>query len=216
MPTGVHLPNARELLFEAAERVLARDLSLIHISLVVGRTRLVSELECADVARQGVEPDVDDLARIVRHNETPPPCSTGGPRDADVAEPAADEREDLVFEGLRRDQELVRADKRLDVILIGGQTEEPVLLSHSLDSGVVLRATVVDELVWLVERLAADAVAPLETPFVEVPPRRTGSPEAFDRRRVTGVAARLDVVVEGEIEWTCCRRRLNTDPLSPL
>ena len=25
MPTGVHLPNARELLFEAAEQVLARD-----------------------------------------------------------------------------------------------------------------------------------------------------------------------------------------------
>jgi len=80
----------------------------------------------------------------------------------------------------------------------------------------MFRATTVDELIRLVERLAVDAVAPLETPFVEVPLRRTRSPEALDRRRVTDVAARLDVVVEGEIEWTCCRRRLNTDPLSPL
>jgi hypothetical protein len=113
------------------------------------------EAERAPVVDERVDPDVHDLRLVPGHRHAP---VLRGPADADVFEPSLDEAPRLVVAKAGSDDAralVVEAEQRL---LIGGETEEVVLLLHVFRRDPVLRAEAVDELVLGVEGLAARAV----------------------------------------------------------
>ena len=92
------------------------------------------------------------------------------------------------------------ADELIEVVLVGGQPEEPVLLDDPLERGAVLRTTPVDGVGRFVELLAADAVVAGVLPLVEVPVGGARQPQPLDGGTVARVGARADEVVEREVE----------------
>ena len=161
----------------------------------VGEAVGVPELEGAEVVGEGVEPDVDDLRRIVGHRNAPATGTTGRPRHTDVFESTADEREDLVTIRLRMDLQLTARDQPVEVALVAGQAKEPVRLGDALDRRSVLGAAhdvpgAGDQFAAVVEALAADAVLALVRSPVEVAVGGACPPQPFDRRTVAGIGAR--------------------------
>jgi hypothetical protein len=53
-------------------------------------------LERGEVVREGVDPHVHDLGRIVRHGDAPPGRAGRSPRHADVVDARGEQGEDLV------------------------------------------------------------------------------------------------------------------------
>src|SRR4029077_12579954 len=80
-------------------------------------------------------------------------------RDAEVLEAACDERTRLVEPETWQDEVWLRVVEREQLVLVGGETEEGVLLFDPLGLRLVDRAQPVGrQLVFGLERLAADAV----------------------------------------------------------
>ncbi len=186
-----------------------------------------AEPEGADVVGEGVEPDVDHLGRITGHTDAPTPGAPHGPRDADVLQPPPHERQHLLPERPGVDGERFGPDEPLEVVLIGGQPEEPVLLGDPLEDGAVVGAPKLNRMIRsrvasfrgedpvrhggrssafagrimsVIELLAADAVVADVLPLVQVAVGGARQPQPLDGGTVARVRARADEVVEGQVE----------------
>ena len=108
------------------------------------------------VVQQRVEPDVEDVAGVPRDLDAPGQL---GAAEADVVQAARDERVRLVVPRARADElGLVRV-QLLELLLEGGELEEPVLLLLMLERDLVDRARLVRaDLVLGLEVRAARAV----------------------------------------------------------
>ena len=112
--------------------------------------------ERAEVVDERVNPDVRDLA-LVPGKRDPPWLPR--PRDAEIAEPARDERPRLVEAEVRADEVRPLVVEGEELVLVGGEPEEVVLLLDPLGRHEVIRAEPVGRQLLLgLERLAADAV----------------------------------------------------------
>src|SRR5688500_14939820 len=115
-------------------------------------------------------------------------------------ESAPHEGKGLVTECRGANDEFAGADDLFDVVLVGGQPEEPVLLHDPFQGVSVLGTAAVDEVGAAVELLAAVAVVGFVYPSVQVTVGGAGAPEVLDRRRMPFVGTRADEVVEGKLE----------------
>ena len=128
--------------------------------------RLVrAEPDRRNVVDQSVEPDVDDAAGIAGQRDPP---RLAGAADRDVLEPGLDQTQDLVAAGLGLDESGISREVREQRILVGRQAEEVVLLLDPVHRA-VQRTLTVDEISFLLERFAADAVPALVEAFVDIP-----------------------------------------------
>ena len=96
-------------------------------------------------------------------------------------------------------------DRSTELLGVPGQAEEPVRLGDPLHGGVVLGAAgdfarLDDQLVVVVEPLAADAVVTFVRALVEVAVGGARPPQPFDCGTVAGIGARAQEVVEGHAE----------------
>src|SRR4029079_10009736 len=90
----------------------------------------------------------------------------------------------------------MRREMREQRVAVLREPEEMVLLLDPVD-GAVERALAVDEILLLLERLAADAVPALVEPLVDVPLRRDPAYELLHRGLMAGVGGGGCDVVEG-------------------
>ena len=160
----------------------------LPIDVQIGRPpRLEQRLVAAEadgrrVVDQRVEPDVDDAAGIERQRDAP---RLPGPADRDVLEPALDQAQDLVAADVRLQELRMRREVLEQRLLILRQPEEVVLLADPLRRRRrVQRAVAVDEVLLLLERLAADAVPALVDAFVDVAGRVDAAGRSRSRPRL--------------------------------
>src|SRR4029079_904242 len=109
----------------------------------------------AEVVDQRVGPNVGDLIRVPGDRHPP---GLRRATDREVAESALDEAARLVRAEVREDEIgpiVVEAEQRL---LVGGETGEPRALLEPLGLDAMVRALAVNELVLVLEGLAADAI----------------------------------------------------------
>ena len=145
--------------------VLADDVQIRRPPLLE-HLRIVAEADRRRVVDQRVEPDVDDARRIERQRDAP---RLPGAADGDVLQPAFDQPQDLVAPDLGLQELRVRGEVIEQRLLILRQPEEVVLLADPLGlQRRVQRAVAVDEVLLLLELLAADAVPALVDAFVDV------------------------------------------------
>ena len=109
----------------------------------------------AEVVDERVGPDVGDLIRIPRDRDAPRLARAA---DREVAEAARDEAARLVVTELRQHEVGPLVVELQQLVLVGGEAEEPVLLLDPFRHGAVDRALAVHELGLGLERLAAVAV----------------------------------------------------------
>ena len=121
--------------------------------------------ERAQVVDERVGPDVGDLALVPRQRNAP---RLARPADREVAQPTRDEAPNLVEAELRLQEVVPLVVEREQCVLIAREAEEVVLLLDPLGHGAVERALAVDQLVFGLERLAADAVEARVDVFVDV------------------------------------------------
>ena len=159
-----------------------------------------TEVESAQVAGERVEPDVDDLARVVRDRDPPAPRPRRGPRDAHVAQPVAQPGQYLRATRARLDAERPVLDRCAQSLRVTREPEEPVLLDDRLDRRAVLRAAARGELVGREELLAARTEVPRVAAAVEVAGARARAPDPLDRGAMARVRARAHEVVDLELE----------------
>ena len=156
--------------------------------------RMRAVIERGDVVGQRVDPDVHHLAGVARHRD--PPAARPRPRagDGEVLQARLDEAQHLVAPRCRDDAQPAAGDQVVELVAVAREAEEAVLLLDQLRHRAVVGAAAVDQLVLVVELLAADAVEPAVATRVEVPrrrwPARAGAP-----LQVAGVDAGADEVV---------------------
>ena len=99
--------------------------------------------ERAQVVHERVDPDVRDLGGIPRDRDAP---RLPGAADAEVLQAAGDEAPRLVPAEIRQNEVRPLVVEREQLVLIGGEPEEVVLLLDQLGLDAVLGALAVDEL----------------------------------------------------------------------
>ena len=158
---------------------------------------VLGERERRVVVQERVEPDVEDVGRVPRHLDAPGQLGTA---EADVIEPAGDERARLVVAVARAHPlRLVRVEL-LEALLEGGELEEPVLLLLAVERDLVDRAGVVlADLVLGLEVRAARAVPALVDALVDVAVVVDRLHERLDRALVPRVR-RADEEVVGDVD----------------
>ena len=125
------------------DRVEAQD--VLADEVIVRRPELAREILTARVGERGVvvqqrvEPHVEDVLAVPRHAHAP---GEFVPRQGNVAQPRADERQRLVVARARRDEVLALGVQLEQALLKGGQGEEVVLLLLPRQLDVVNRAAV--------------------------------------------------------------------------
>ena len=130
--------------------------------LLILRT-VVGIAERGDVVRERVDPDVEHVVRPLRDRD--PPLHAGAAH-AEVLEPLVDDAEDLVAPRFGIDAKPARRgalrDRLAQPALVGGETEEEVLLLGPLARALVDGAQVARllQLVLVLEGLAPRAVPP--------------------------------------------------------
>ena len=124
----------------------------VHRDEVLSRPRVA---ERAQVVDERVGPDVGDLALVPRQRDAP---GLARAADREVLEAAGDEAPRLVVAEVRQHEVRPLVVEREQPVLVRGESEEVVLLLDVLDAIAVLGALAVDELVFRLELLAADAV----------------------------------------------------------
>ena len=124
------------------------------------------ERERAEVIDERVRPDVGDLSLVPRQRD--PPWLTRA-TDREVTEAARDEAPHLVEPKRRQDEVGTVVVELEQLVLVGREPEEVVLLLDPLRNRVVHRALAVDELVLGLELLTAHAVQPCVDVLVDVP-----------------------------------------------
>ena len=154
------------------------------------------------VARESVEPHVDDLARVVGHRQAPTVRARCDARHAEIANLAGEKREGLGARCLGHDLQAAGFDRGADRLAVARQPEEPVVLVHELRRGAVL---VADGDVVVDECFAAGTITTDPRRLVEV--GRACAPQSFDRRAMARIARGLDEVVGRAAEQRCERAK---------
>ena len=153
------------------------------------------------VVDEGVGPDVGDLIRIPRDRDSP---RLRRAADREVAQPARDEALRLVCPEPGQHEVGPLVVQREQLVLVGREPEEPVLLLDPLRLDAVVRALTVDELVLVLERLAPDAVEPGVDVLVDVAVVVDALQEVLDEALVP-LIGRPDEVVDRRVD---ARRQL--------
>jgi hypothetical protein len=149
------------------------------------------------VVEKGVEPHVHHLPEIPR--QTNPPGQLR-PRQRDVLQAAADERERLVVAGLRAHEIRPLGVQALELLLERREPEEPVLLALALERDLVDRTGLArPELELALEVGAARAVPALVDPLVHEAVVVDELDDLLDLRLVLGIA-RADEEVVGDVD----------------
>src|SRR5262249_4110369 len=123
-----------------------------------------------------------------------------GPRDAEVLQATTNERKHLARVEFREDAQPAARDQRLELVLVAGEAEEPVLLGDARWNRLVLGAAAAVELVDRVELLASDAVEALVPRPVEVAGGRAGAPEPRHGRLMARIGAGAEEVVKCQLK----------------
>ena len=152
-----------------------------------------------DVVDQRVEPDVDDVLRIVGDGNAP---LEAGARDGEVFEAAAHEAEDLVAAGFGFDRECAGFDEFDQLRLILREAEEIVFFGDPLRLRPVVRAFSVDEILIEVVRFAPFAVVTLVPVLVNVALIERFLDERLDDALMVGVRG-ADKPVVADVDLTC-------------
>jgi len=182
------------------DRVEADDLlaDKVHVGrpvLLIVVIAVVHEAERRRVVEEGVDPHVDDVARVERGRDAP---GEGRARDAQILEAGVDEVVDhLVDAGLglqeiRRGQQLAHAGGVL------GEAEEIGLLLRVVDLAAAVGALAVLELALGPERLAGRAVLALVGALVDVAVLIHLFKDLLDGRHMV-VVGRADEAVVGDV-----------------
>ena len=143
------------------------------------------EGERAQIVDERVRPDVGDLSLVPRQWDAP---RLAGATDREVAQAAGDEALDLVEPEVRLHEVGPLGEQLEQLVLVGREAEEVVLLLDPFRLGVVERALAVDELVFGLERLAPDAVEPCVDVLVDIAVVVDPLQELADERLVPFVA----------------------------
>ena len=151
-------------------------------------------LERAHVVEQRVEPDVGDVA-VVERELDPPGEAALRPRDAEVADRVAQERQHLPAISVGDDQVRLRLERLLQARLVGAHAEEVVLLGDLRGRHAVVGADAVHQLALLVEALAAEAVEAAVAAEVDVAARVHPGQDLLHVAHVVGVRGADEVVV---------------------
>src|SRR5207249_10514973 len=156
-----------------------------------------AEADRRRVIAQGVKPDVDDVRRVPRQGDAP---RLSGAADRDVDQTALDQTEDLVAPDLRLQELRMRREMIEERPLVFGEPEKVVLLADPLRlQRRMQRTAAVDEVLLLLEFLAADAVPPLVNAFVDVA-RVVDAPRQFGDAGMVTRFGGADEVVERHLE----------------
>ena len=176
-------------------------MSLARICSVAGHSSAVrsrvarAERERRVVVEQRVEPDVEDVRGIPRDLDAPGEL---GAAERDVVEAAGDERARLVEARRRERRSRAVGVELLELLLEGGEPEEPVLLLLAVERDAVDRAGVaLRDLVLGLEVRAAGAVPALVQALVDVPVVVHALHERLDALLVARVARADEEVVGG-------------------
>ena len=149
------------------------------------------------VVDQRVEPDVDDARRIPRQRDAP---RLARPAHRNVLQTALDQAKNLVAADVRLEKLGMRGEVVEQRLLILREPEEIVLLANPFGlQRRVQRTVAVDEILLLLELLAADAVPPLVDALENV----AGVPQTPRQFRDTGFVTRLggaDEIVERHVQ----------------
>ena len=171
-----------------ARDVLADDVEVGRPAVPIFRLWIS---RCREIVRQRIEPDVGGLrlavAGLAREGNSPRETGAAG---RDVVESLIEQRQHLVAAALRPEK-IGFADELAQPVRIRRQPEEPVLLFDPLQRARRMQnAFAVDDLVVLLERLAADAVPARVRLLVEIV--RRVLEDRFDQRPHTSL-----VIVRG-------------------
>ena len=122
-----------------------------------------------------------------------------GAADREVAQAAGDEAPRLVRPEAGQDEVGPLVVEREQLVLVGGELEEPVLLLDPLRLDAMVGALAVDELVLVLEGLAADAVEPGVDVLVDVAVVVDALQEVLDEALVA-LIGRSDEVVDRRVD----------------
>ena len=153
------------------------------------------------VVDERVGPDVGDLIRIPRDRDTP---RLRRPADREVAQATGDEALRLVRPEAGQHEVGTLVVELEQLVLVRRQPEEPVLLLDPLRRDAVVGALAVDELVLVLEGLAADAIEPGVDVLVDVAVVVDALQEVLDEALVA-LIGRPDEVVDRRVD---ARRQL--------
>ena len=155
-----------------------------------------AEADRRRVVDQRIEPDVDHARRIGRQRNAP---RLPGAADRDVLQAGLEQAEDLVAPHLGLQEVRMLGKVRQQPIAIGREPEEVVALLDPVRLRAVDRAQPVDQVLLLLEGLAADAVPALVVGLIQVAGGRDAVDDRLDRRLVARLCG-ADEVVEREVE----------------
>src|SRR5205814_5936617 len=117
------------------------------------------------VVNQRIEPHVDDTARIERKRYAP---GLSRATHGDVLEAAFDQPENLIASDVRLQEFRMRGKVLEQRFLVLRQPEEVILLLDPLRRRQMQRTLAVDEILFLLEGFAANAVPPLVHALVNI------------------------------------------------
>ena len=169
----------------------------------VGRPPAIEQLLVPAVADrrrvvdQRVEPDIDHAAGVEGDGNAP---RLPGPAHRDVLEAALDQPQDLVAPDLRLDEAWMLAVVIEQRLLVLRQPEEPVLLANPVGLGAVDRAQPLDQVLFGLERLAADAVEAFVGALVDVAIVEADLGQLLHRGEMPPAVAGADEVVERDVQ----------------
>ena len=183
-----HTVEARDVLADHVQAGGPPFLEPLFVPAVADGRRIVN---------QRVEPDIDHARGIEGYRNAP---RLPGATHRDVFQPAFNQPQDLVAANVGLDEARVLGEVLQQRLLVLREPEEPVLLLDPLRLGVVDRAIAVDQVLLLLEGLAADAVEALVGPFVDVAVVEALLRHLLDGRLVALGVRSADEVVERNIK----------------
>src|SRR5262249_49739759 len=183
------------------DRVKARD--VLADDMEIGGPPFLEELLVAAETHRGrvvdqrVEPDVRVARRVERQRNAP---GLPRPADGDVDETAFDEPQNLVSTDVGLQELGMRLEMIQEPLLVLREPEEVVLLADPLGRQRRMERTLaIDEVLLLLELLAADAVPALVDALVDLSLVVEPASKLRDARTMARLR-RPDEVVEGDVE----------------
>src|SRR5262245_12004059 len=138
--------------------ILADQMTLFPSIPKALRIITAGKAESGQIVDQGVDPHVDDLARIAGKQNSPSLRPRGIARNRNVDQASLDELENLALPGLGSDPNTARGDELSHRFLVGTEPEERVFLGDFDGRDEVFGTDTVVQVVREVEVLAAGAV----------------------------------------------------------
>ena len=151
-----------------------------------------------EIVEQRVEPDIAHVARIKGQGDAPAQA-LDRPRDAQVAQRAAQKAQHLVAADLGLDERGVIVDVLDQPVLVGAHAEEIVALYQLLDRPPAVGAVALDQVLFGPKALVGHAVPPCIVPGIDVAlfPKRLQ--DGLDHAHVARLGG-ADEIVVGDVQ----------------